>query len=70
MGDLSYKVYNQGDCEMFRYKKLSVISTNNRWVKEVESILDSNLTLNGTILPPNSTSEVILKQVCEYAENL
>ena len=65
-GDLSYKGYMQGDCEMFRVKTLSGIfykqpmgegsgkrytSSNPEWI----------------YLPPNSTGEEILKQVCRRA---
>jgi hypothetical protein len=62
-GDLSFKTYNQVDCELFRYKVLS-------WSFHKEPMGgDTGDTLNESdkewrYPPPNSSIEFILKQVC------
>ena len=65
----SSKVYKQADCEMFRLKVLSFVAYNEPmgngsgsapYVPEPEWYYPS----------PNSSGEILLKRVCEYAENL
>jgi hypothetical protein len=68
-GILSYKVYNQGDCEMFRLKVLSVIFHKQPMGEgSGESSVSTNKEWDYP--PPNSPVEEILKQVCKFAENL
>ena len=68
-GKLSSKVYNQGDCEIFRYKRLS-FSFHKQPMGEGSGEIDSIPDTEWNYPSPNSTSEVLLKQVCDYAENL
>ena len=66
-GDLSYKMYHQGDCKLFRYKGLS-------WSFHKESmgggtgLTNSDQDKNWKYPPPNSSMETILKSVCAYAK--
>ena len=68
-GTLSSKVYNQGDCGMFRRKYLSYIHYEQPMG---EGSGDSNSPPNPewNYPIPNSMGETILKIVCDYAENL
>jgi len=68
-GTLSTKVYNQGDCEVFRVKYLSFIHYEQPMG---EGSGDSNSPPDPEwIYPsPNSMVETILKIVCELAEYL
>ena len=66
-GDLSYKIYNQGDCKKFRYKWLSW-----SWHKEPMGGGEIGETSNTPdkdwkYPPPDSSGEIILKTVCQYA---
>jgi hypothetical protein len=65
--DNSVKSYNQGDCEMFRYKTLSS-STHKQPMGE--GIGDTNSQSNPKwIYPsPNSVDEIVLNQVCRRIE--
>ena len=62
-GRLSAKTYNQGDCKLFRYKRLSYsfhdepMGTGAGEVQEPEQ-------KGWRYPPPNSGDEIILKQVC------
>jgi hypothetical protein len=68
-GTLSYKVYNQGDCEMFRFKNLS-FSYYKQPMGEGSGSTDSTPDTEWNYPPPNTPLEIILKRVCDYAENL
>ena len=68
-GMLSYKVYNQGDCEMFRRKTLSY-SFHKQSMGEGTGQTDSTPETEWKYPPPKSMGEIILKEVCEVAENL
>ena len=66
---LSVKTYNQGDCEMFRLKRLVAISYKQS-MGEGDGDTDSTPDTEWTYPIPNRTGEVVLKKVCDYAENL
>ncbi|MDC0651431.1 hypothetical protein OAP52_05155 [Hellea sp.] len=68
-GDLSYKGYSQGDCEMFRYRYLSAIS-HKQPMGNGSGDPDSITNPEWVYPTPNSAAEYILKQVCEYAKYL
>ena len=64
-GDLSTKIYIQGDCKKFRYKYLSI-----SYHKEPMgggTGKDAKPDKEWTYPPPDSVSETILKSVCQYA---
>ena len=66
-GILSAKVYNQGDCKLFRYKVLS-----SSFHKEPMGGGTSSTNYNPKnpqwdFPSPNSSVETVLKSVCEYA---
>jgi hypothetical protein len=60
---LSSKVYNQGDCKLFRIKALSFVHHKQPMGKDTG---DSNSPRNPEweYLSPNSSGESILKSVC------
>jgi len=61
-GDLSVKVYKQGDCKLFRFKTLSF-----SYHKEPMGggTGDVNTQKQDWVYPsPNSSNEIILKSVC------
>ena len=65
-GDLSMKVYNQGDCKLFRFKFLSF-----SFHKEPMGIGTSSTTSNKPdkewrYPTPNSSLETLLKTVCNH----
>ena len=68
-GTLSDKVYNQGDCEMFRFKNLS-FSFHKQPMGEGSGNADSPPNPEWMYPPPNTPIEIMLKRVCEFAENL
>ena len=68
-GILSYQVYNQGDCEMFRFKNLS-FSFHKQPMGEGSGNADSPPNPEWMYPPPNTPIEIMLKRVCEFAENL
>ena len=63
LGTLSVKIYNQGDCKLFRFKKLSYVFHNQPMGRGTG---DSSSPKNPEwIYPsPNSVDEGILKSVC------
>ena len=68
-GYLSISSYYQGDCKMFRYKRLSGISYKQP-MGEGSGETYSPSNPEWVYHTPNSTGEIILKQVCKFAENL
>jgi hypothetical protein len=64
-GDLSAKVYMQGDCKLFRYKKLSASYHTDSMGNGTPSTSDS-LRGKWNYPPPNSAIEVILNSVCSH----
>ena len=62
-GELSYKIYTQGDCKLFRYKMLQNITHKQPMGR---GTADSYSPKNPAwIYPsPNSPIEIILKKVC------
>ena len=65
-GDLSYKVYNQGDCGMFRRKTLSY-SFHKQPMGEGIGKTVSPPNSEWHYPPPKSMGEEILKRVCRRA---
>ena len=67
LGDLSSKMYFQGDCIMFRLKVLSYISYKESSGQGTsESVTPPD---KWTYPPPDSPLESILKTVCFFAKN-
>ena len=69
-GDLSYKTYHQGDCEIFRLKGFSGISYKQPMGEGSVGEINSPPDPKWIYVPPKSSVEGILKQVCAVAENL
>ena len=68
-GDLSSKVYNQGDCKLFRYKKLSGSFHKEPMGRGTGDVLEPPEGHKGwKYPPPNSASEISLKSVCKHAK--
>ena len=65
-GILSSKVYNQGDCEVFRSKTLNV-SFHKQPMGEGSGDTFSPPNPEWDYPPPNSSAETILKKVCRRA---
>ena len=63
-GDLSYKSYNQGDCELFRYKVLRDSSHTKPMGQGNTSYYSDKPDENWRYPAPQSSNEYILKQVC------
>lgn len=62
-GELSGKIYNQGDCKLFRYKYLS--ASFHKEPMGVGTGDTGNVPDEGwTYPPPNSPSETVLQSVC------
>ncbi|MDC1062404.1 hypothetical protein OAQ23_06420 [Hellea sp.] len=68
-GNLSYKVYNQVDCNLFRYKNLSGTFYNEP-MGEGSGDTFSPPNPEWNYPAPNTSAESILNQVCKFAENL
>ena len=68
-GELPYKIYTQGDCELFRYKFLSVSAHKQTMGKGTGEIAEPVKELEGWIYPrPNSAIEHTLKKVCTVVQ--
>ncbi len=66
-GDLSYKIYQQGDCKLFRYKYLSSTSFKQSMGEGYGA--DYNQPDKDWRYPsPYSINEVVLKFVCDYVK--
>jgi len=64
-GELSYKIYTQGDCKLFRYKVLSVSAHKQTMGEGTGEVAEPFKVLEGWIYPPsNSAIEHTLKKVC------
>ena len=59
---LSNKIYNQGDCKLFRFKELS-ISQHKEPLGGGTGDIDTQLQ-DWTYPPPNAGSEIILEYIC------
>ena len=67
-GELSSKVYNQGDCKLFRVKRL-MMSFHNELMGRGTPVATINKADKDWIYPPpNSSFETILNEVCAYAK--
>jgi hypothetical protein len=69
-GVLSLKVYEQGDCNIFRLRELS----GDRYKKSMgqgDGLLQDSVRISGKwVYPiPGTSTEVILKTVCNYVKN-
>lgn len=62
-GDLSVKVYYQGDCKAFRYKRLSYSFHKEPMGEGTGDVLE-HVEKGWKYPPPESSIEEILKQVC------
>ena len=62
-GDLSGKIYQQGDCKLFRYKNLSY-SFHKEPMGGGTGDVQEPVKKGWRYPPPNSSMEIILKQVC------
>ena len=62
-GDLSAKIYRQGDCKLFRHKILSG-SYHKEPMGGGTGITNNDPDKNWTYPSPNSSNETILKSVC------
>jgi len=69
-GMLSFKYYTQGDCEMFRFKKLSLLYHKQPMGEGAPFMTDSTPDTEWSYPPPNSPAADVLNIVCKLAENL
>ena len=69
-GILSYKMYRQGDCEMFRFKKLSLSYHKQPMGEGAPFMTDSTPDAEWSYPPPNSPAADVLNIVCKLAETL
>ena len=67
-GDLSSKIYHQGDCKKFRYKRLSFSYHKGPMGGGEIGAIDNTPDKEWIYTPPDSPSEIILKSVCQYAD--
>ena len=65
-GNLSSELYFQGDCELFRYKGLNWFF-HKEPMGEGPAQISNDADKEWNYPPPNSTIEIVLKTVCEYA---
>ncbi|MBT6325949.1 MAG: hypothetical protein HOJ35_08265 [Bdellovibrionales bacterium] len=63
-GDLSGKVYMQGDCKLFRYKILSSTYYTQPMARGTYSATGNNPEKEWTYIAPNSVAEVPIKIAC------
>ena len=63
-GDLSSKVYHQGDCKLFRWKRLSASYHTQPMGEGQPSTTGVSKNQQWNYPPPNSVIETILKKVC------
>jgi hypothetical protein len=64
-GDLSGKIYNQGDCKLFRHKSLSFSFHKEPMGGGTGDVQEPVKKQQGwKYPPPNSVDELILKSVC------
>ena len=66
-GDLSYKLYQIGDCKLFRYKYLSS-SNYKRSMGGGHGAIYNEPDKDWRYPSPYSINEVVLKFVCDYAK--
>ena len=66
--DLFWKVYNQGDCQMFRFKYLSDSYYKEPMGGGTPSISSNTPDKEWNYPSPNSVDETLLKSVCAYAK--
>ena len=67
-GDLSAKVYNQGDCNLSRIKVLTYSVHKEPMGRGTPSASSNTPDKDWTYPRPNSTFEVVLKKVCGYTK--
>ena len=64
-GDLSVKMYNQGDCKLFRYKSLSYSYYKEPMGRGTGDVSEPVKSMQGWKYPsPDSSGETVLKLVC------
>jgi hypothetical protein len=68
-GTLSAKMYNQGDCKLFRYKRLSFSFYKEPMGGGTGDVSEPVKEVQGWMYPlPNSVDEIMLKSVCAYVK--
>ena len=65
-GHLSTKLYNQGDCKLFRVKALSDFSYTNSMGNGTPSASNNKEDIEWRYPSPNSALETILNSVCSH----
>ena len=65
-GDLSFKIYHQGDCKLFRLKYLS--SSHHKEPMGGGTGKIHTLKKDWFYTPPNSSGESILKSLCKSSQ--
>ena len=65
-GDWSSKIYVQGDCNLFREKILNASYHKKPMGEGPPSMLSSEPDKNWHYPPPNTSMELILKEVCNH----
>jgi len=66
-GSFSAKIYNQGDCKLFRFKYLNVLFYKGQMGKGNPNGSNNKPVKNWTYPPPNSVDEGVLQDVCHEA---
>ena len=66
-GTMSGKVYKQGDCKKFRYKWLSGTLHKGPMGGGIVSETSNTPDKEWKYPPPDSSGEIVLKVVCQYA---
>ena len=66
LGDLSAKAYYQGDCKKFRYKYLSDSYHKGQMGGGEISLTSNTPDKDWNYPPPDSSTEIVLKVVCQY----
>jgi len=66
-GDLSFKRYQQGDCDLFRYKVLQYVYHKQPMGRDVGEMSEPH-NKDWRYPPPYSGDETTLKQVCRITE--
>ena len=68
-GDLSDKIYRQGDCKLFRFMNLSYSHHKNPMGEGTGDVSEPVKESQGwKYPPPNSAIEKVLKSVCRYVK--
>ena len=66
LGDLSAKTYWQGDCKLFRYKRMTASYHTQPMGEGTPSSSGALKNQKWKYPPPDSAVEIMLKQVCSW----